>query len=432
MTFSKSLVCAKCLKSDKVDNHIEVQQKQLLDVGYKHPVFVNKNETGHNIWKVITPCCGGDYSIVFGNFLKQLKLTGKPPCGTCGPRERMSKAIKGYVEKHGRTYDLQEYKDYCRKVRVLSDKNYKAFKDQINPYGFKRGKSKDCYHLDHKVSIIWCFKNNISHELAASVNNLQMLSVLDNLSKGRKNISDEEAFNILQKTSVEQQIINALGKLPQNAMVVNDLTNVFRTDVVTVRESEYLKRPMAVLGRLRYFGGELTTTIGARKLHVKRVDESAEREFLESNHIQGYAKSKEAFGLFDDGDLLSLMTFSVPRYKQSIADWELLRFCTKTEITVPGAAQKLFKHFLAEIKPTAVVSYSLNRWGTGKIYEILGFSKKSSNTSDMFFWKTDGVIRSWRASILMARRKGIEIKNKCIENTLKIADPGSTTWLFTT
>ena len=51
------------------------------------------------------------------------------------------------------------------------------------------------------------------------------------------------------------------------------------------------------------------------------------RKFLEDNHLQGYANSKIRLGLYYNEELVSLMTFSKPRYTKNY-DWELVRFCT--------------------------------------------------------------------------------------------------------
>lgn len=79
---------------------------------------------------------------------------------------------------------LSEWKLYCRAVRNLSEKTYRKHKQSINPLSLTRG--IDQYELDHIVPVFFGFQNNIPIELMASVENLQMLPMSTNRSKGKK------------------------------------------------------------------------------------------------------------------------------------------------------------------------------------------------------------------------------------------------------
>jgi hypothetical protein len=91
--------------------------------------------------------------------------------------------MEGYLEKYARTYDLNVFEDYKNKVRTYSNKVFDANQDILNPLGLKR--SMTGYHLDHKVPIIVCFLENIPVQLAGSLQNLQLLTAAENLSKCR-------------------------------------------------------------------------------------------------------------------------------------------------------------------------------------------------------------------------------------------------------
>jgi hypothetical protein len=75
----------------------------------------------------------------------------------------------------------KEFDEYRRQINNLTEKNYKKFKNIINPNNLKRGRNK--YHLDHKYSVYDGFINKIEPEIIASVNNLQMMLECDNISK---------------------------------------------------------------------------------------------------------------------------------------------------------------------------------------------------------------------------------------------------------
>jgi hypothetical protein len=129
--------------------------------------------------------------------------------------------------------------------------------------------------------------------------------------------------------------------------------------------------------------------IHARKCKIAEVNPKVARIFLDENHIQGYCPSKFIYGLFMEDRLVSIMTFGANRIclgsKAKKGEYELLRFCSLKGASVPGSASRLFKHFTSCQKPTRIVSYCDMRWGTGKVYEILGF-KKIKETQPNYFY----------------------------------------------
>lgn len=90
--------------------------------------------------------------------------------------------------KHDR--NKEEYEDYKKEVWTITERNYRKFKEMINPNNFKRGREENDHQLDHKVSMIECFREGIEAEIAGSVQNLEMLTSKHNASKNyRSSIS---------------------------------------------------------------------------------------------------------------------------------------------------------------------------------------------------------------------------------------------------
>lgn len=79
---------------------------------------------------------------------------------------------------------LSEWQQYNKRVRNLTEKNYREYKIVINPNNYNRGNKE--YELDHIVPVFYGFQNQIPEELVASVENLQMLKQKDNRIKGKK------------------------------------------------------------------------------------------------------------------------------------------------------------------------------------------------------------------------------------------------------
>lgn len=432
-TFSKMLVCASCVILNTKAANIIAEQNHLIELGYELISGPELNAHAHREYTLLSPCCKFKFTPTYGNVIKQVNSHGKPPCLSCGGKARMNKAMIGYVQKHGATYDLVKYNEYRKKVRTLSERTYKCWEHILNPLDLKRGRSIDFWHLDHKVPIIWCFKNDIEPEVAAGLQNLQMLPVVDNLQKSGKLLSDEQAQQILRESAFNFELSNTLGlDVREFVEIISDTANVWSsaTKKLLIREYEYKTYPEAVLSRVKYKLNLIPNRLGARKLNVQGISKEVAKEFLERWHVQGWTASKILLGLFNGAELLSVMTFNVPRYKQLIAKYELVRFCTAGHVVISGAASKLFQHFIRE-HAEPIVSYSLNRWGSGDLYKKLGFELKGTNLTSQYLWREDGVIRSWRASILRARKYEIEHSGGEIEGALKIQDPGSCTWIYT-
>ena len=111
--------------------------------------------------------------------------------------------------------------------------------------------------------------------------------------------------------------------------------------------------------------------IFARKCEVREVtDNKLIKEFMNTNHLQGFVGSKVKYGLYFNDELYSLMTFALSK-----GTWTLNRFCTKIGYTVVGGASKLLKHFQKEHVGVDVYSFSDNTYSDGGLYETLGFIK---------------------------------------------------------
>jgi hypothetical protein len=96
-----------------------------------------------------------------------------------------------------REYDTTEYKKYSNKVRRLTEKNYVKYFTIINPNNHPRTLCgvDGGYQVDHKLSVKFCYDNNISEEVCSSVDNLQMIEWSQNLNKRYVNIFEENYVN---------------------------------------------------------------------------------------------------------------------------------------------------------------------------------------------------------------------------------------------
>ena len=161
--------------------------------------------------------------------------------------------------------------------------------------------------------------------------------------------------------------------------------------LVHVFSDEWKYKCDIVKSRLAYLlGANTCRKIYARDCTVAEVGSADATKFLDENHIQGAVNSKWRYGLYENGILVSLMTFGPSRFDDTT---EMLRFCSDRNLNVIGAAGKLFSHFI-ESRPevNVMTSYADARWSTGHaFYEKLGFTLEAMSSRGYYI--VDGDIR---------------------------------------
>lgn len=173
--------------------------------------------------------------------------------------------------------------------------------------------------------------------------------------------------------------------------------------------------------------------IGARKCMIKNIPANICNQFLQENHLQGKDQSSVRFGLYYRDTLVSVMTFCKPRFNKHF-EWELSRFCNKIGYSISGSASRLFKHFIKNINPQNIISYSNFAKTRGTVYEVLGFQNLGL-TSPNYVW-----IKSLKALSRYQCQKHLLKDFKHLGNTedeimhnrgyLKCYDCGSYKWVW--
>ena len=142
--------------------------------------------------------------------------------------------------------------------------------------------------------------------------------------------------------------------------------------------------------------------IYARKCILKELDSKTCNDFLNTNHIQGKSTASIRIGLYNDNELVAVMTFSTPRInmggKKHKQQWELVRFCNKLNTRVIGGASKLLKYFIKEYNPNSIISFSMNDISDGDLYKKLGFKTDDIITQSYWYIKPDTMKRYHRSS----------------------------------
>lgn len=128
--------------------------------------------------------------------------------------------------------------------------------------------------------------------------------------------------------------------------------------------------------------------IYARNCRIIKLNEFTTDDFLMKYHLQGTCKGQTlSLGLLYENELVEIMTFGRPRYSKR-HDIELLRLCSKYDVTVIGGASKLFQYAVDLYDLTNIISYCDAAKFDGKVYEQLEM-KKIRTTPPQEVWSKD-------------------------------------------
>jgi ribosomal protein L37E len=149
--------------------------------------------------------------------------------------------------------------------------------------------------------------------------------------------------------------------------------------LVQIFEDEwYTKQPIVksiISNRL----GTSKAKVFARKTKISELDKSSSAEFLNANHIQGWADAPISIGLLFEERLIMVATFSPQRRAVGGLDkgwFELVRLCTELNTQVLGGLSKLLKYFIRKYSPAGVKTFCDRRLFDGSGYEAVGFKLK--------------------------------------------------------
>ena len=159
--------------------------------------------------------------------------------------------------------------------------------------------------------------------------------------------------------------------------------------LIHIFEDEWMNKKDIVKSRIKNILGKTPNKIYGRNCVISEISYKEAKDFLETNHIQGYSVSSIRYGLYHKNELVAVMTFCGLRKnlgKKNLENvYELLRFCNRLDTIVIGGADKLLSHFIKDYKPNEIISYADRRWSQGNLYEKLNFSLYNVSSPNYFY-----------------------------------------------
>lgn len=289
---------------------------------------------------------GSKFPIQLDKFKEKVRKTNLERYGTedflnlADTKERIRKTN---IERYGSPFPIKKF-----------GKTQKEITNWLNSYGFNfisdyeilEGKELDCYDKDQKFALEYCglyWHNENSPEprmwsyhrdkwKRCKEKGIQLLTIFDDEWKSKKEVC-------------ESLILSKLG---------------------------FFKK-----------------RIQARKCSIKNITKKEMCDFCDLYHLQGSNKLSEVcFGLFYQKELVGVIDLGRHHRKKEKASIVLTRLCFKNGLQIIGGSSKLFKACVEYCKNkniNTIVSWSDNRYSTGRIYEKLGFVKKEELKPDYYY-----------------------------------------------
>ena len=157
--------------------------------------------------------------------------------------------------------------------------------------------------------------------------------------------------------------------------------------LIHIFEDEWRDKKEICKSLIRSALGKYERKYMARNLEFNTVDKETAKQFLEENHIQGSCRFIDAYGLYDNDELIQLVCFRKNFAQRNSKDIELARMVTKMGCQVVGGFSKLMKHCPYDY----VTSFVDRRLFNASGYKNSGWNVIGESVPSYFY--TDGVNR---------------------------------------
>lgn len=195
--------------------------------------------------------------------------------------------------------------------------------------------------------------------------------------------------------------------------------------LITLFEDEWLGKKEICISRIGNALGVAGSRIYARNCEVRAIAKDESSAFFESNHLQGRSRGvKQSLGLYCNDKLVYAVALGAPSRAHTSKGkkvLELKRMAPQKGMVVVGGASKIFKAVIQYAMSNGyeqIKSYCDLRWGTGKVYQILGMCQEAVTNYTPHY--TNGRIRY----------RNQTFANKDTKGFYKIYDCGHQTWVL--
>jgi len=191
--------------------------------------------------------------------------------------------------------------------------------------------------------------------------------------------------NFLEKKDIEvliakDEVICSHNEKKYSFFIANEQHEGIPLDLVVTQPEK--------LRAIIYSKLKMNKRVFARNCEVKKINKETAAEFLDKYHLMNSTQSAFNFGLVCNNELLALASFSkgrkMDRLPEDKRSFELIRFCCKEGITIPGGLTKLVKNFCKEKSAGDIMTYIDKQLSSGESFIKSGFVKLGETEGNYF------------------------------------------------
>ena len=302
-------------------------------------------------------------------------------CSKCSGKYRYTtdEFIEKLKEVHGDKYDYSkvEYTNSHNKITIIC-----PIHGEFEQMAYEHLQGKGCSKCSH-----------IQSNAEIEVNNFVKSLGFQTLEKDRTILNGKELdiYIPFKKVAIEYDgLIWHSDKFQKNKnfhLEKTELCEKHGIRLIHIFENEWINNRKIVEMKLKQILGcnkDLPKIFG-RKCCVKEINNVISRNFLDKNHIQGFASGTIHLGCFYNNELIGVMSFKKERNGSD--KWELTRFATDINKHCVGVGGKLFKYFIRNYNPSEVKSFADRRWSVNNdnLYIKLGFKLRDITKPDYYY-----------------------------------------------
>lgn len=161
--------------------------------------------------------------------------------------------------------------------------------------------------------------------------------------------------------------------------------------LIHIFETEWLYRQDLIKNRIKMLLGKVSSIHG-RNCEVRELSVKERKDFVNTWHMQGDSGARITIGLFYDGELVSVASFSTPRFNKNY-EYELIRYCSSKRVI--GGFSKILSYFEKAYSPKSLISYADRKWVNkfNNVYLRNGFVLDHVSKPSFFYTKPrNGII----------------------------------------
>lgn len=142
--------------------------------------------------------------------------------------------------------------------------------------------------------------------------------------------------------------------------------------LITIWEDDWIEKQDIVISIIKSKFRIYDHSVKAKQCEIQKVENSTVKNFMNENHLKGYAPYKWCYGLFHEDELVMMMCIGEIPHKMN--ECNIVRVCCKIGWNVKGGVSKILDHFLEEHpKIKTIKGYADKAISQGNMYNALGF-----------------------------------------------------------